>query len=238
MLVKFNNSFVSMKLIGLLGGTSWPSTMLYYEKLNSLVNKQLGGFNSARILLYSINYNEIKSSYATDWQNVEILLEQEIQFFLQKKPDCLVICNNTLHKAFDAVQHKLELQIPVFHAGRLSAQSAVTNGYKSVLLLGTKLTMEDGFFAKYFKDKNVDVVIPTLEDRLKIQNLQTQISSGVKNDGFYNDFADIISKYKNVNAVCLACTELPLYIDQKNCSLPIINPIDLQCAEAVKFIIS
>ena len=60
MLVKFNNSFVSMKLIGLLGGTSWPSTMLYYEKLNSLVNKQLGGFNSARILLYSIAFDVIK----------------------------------------------------------------------------------------------------------------------------------------------------------------------------------
>jgi aspartate racemase len=180
MLVKFNNSFVLMKLIGLLGGTSWPSTMLYYKKLNSLVNKQLGGFNSARILLYSINYNEIKSNYATDWQQVEELLEKELEFFLQKKPDCLVICNNTLHKAFDAIKPKLDLQIPVFHAGVLSVQSAIANGYKSVLLLGTKFTMEDGFFAKYFEDNNINIVIPELEDRLKIQNLQTQISSGIK----------------------------------------------------------
>jgi aspartate/glutamate racemase len=80
-------------------------------------------------------------------------------------------------------------------------------------------------------------VIPELEDRLKIQNLQTQISSGVKNDRFYNNVTDILCKYKNVDVICLACTELPLYIDQKNCSLPIINPIDLQCVEACKLLL-
>lgn len=239
------SNLIVMKIIGLLGGTSWPSTISYYEQLNKLVHSRLGGFHSARILLYSIDYHDIKSSYANDWQTVENLLAREIQFFLeptvgysQKKPDCLVICNNTLHKAFDTIKHKLDLQIPVFHAGVLSAQSAITKGYKSVLLLGTKFTMEDGFFAKYFEENNVDVVIPALEDRLKIQSLQTQISNGVKNDSFFQDFASILSKYKNVDAVCLACTELPLYINHKNCSLPIINPIDLQCVEAVNFIIS
>jgi aspartate racemase len=225
-----------MKIIGLLGGTSWTSTISYYEQLNKLVHSRLGGFHSARILLYSIDYHDIKSSYANDWQTVENLLAREIQFFLEKKPDCLVVCNNTLYKAFDNLNLKLE--IPIFHAGKLSADFAESKGCKSVLLLGTKFTMEDGFFAKYFEDSNVDVVIPVLEDRLKIQNLQTQISSGVKNDSFFQDFASILSKHKNVDAVCLACTELPLYINQKNCHLPIINPIDLQCVEAVNFIIS
>ena len=98
--------------------------------------------------------------------------------------------------------------------------------------------MEDGFFAKYFEDVGINVVIPNENERQKIQSLQTQISSGVKNDEFYNDFAVLLSRYKNVDAVCLACTELPLYINQQNCYLPIINPSDLQCVEAVKFIIS
>lgn len=227
-----------MKIIGLLGGTSWPSTISYYEQLNKLLYARLGGFHCARILLYSIDYHDIKTSYTNDWENVKNLLEKELEFFLAKKPDCLVICNNTLHKAFDAIKIKINLKIPVFHAGVLSATEAKLKNYKSVLLLGTKFTMEDGFFAKYFEENNVDVVIPEVADRLQIQNIQTQISSGIKNDGFFQDFASILSKYKNVDAICLACTELPLYINYKNCFLPIINPIDLQCVEAVNFVVS
>lgn len=224
-----------MKLIGLLGGTSWPSTMLYYEMLNQRINQKLASFNSSRILLYSINYNEIKKSYAINWGNVEKLLKIELEFFLTKKPDCLIICNNTLHKAFDNIN--LRLEIPVFHAGILSAMFAKMHGYKSVLLLGTKFTMEDGFFAKYFENLGIEVVIPNESDRMQIQNLQTQISSGIKNDNFFQNFTEILSNYKNVDAICLACTELSLYINSQNCTLPIINPIELQCSEAVNFAI-
>ncbi len=200
-----------MKLIGLLGGTSWPSTMLYYEKLNQLMNKKLASFNSSRILLYSINYNEIKNNYTINWKNVENLLQIELEFLLERQPDCLVICNNTLHKAFDSLN--LDIQIPVFHAGKLAAKFAKSNGCKNILLLGTKFTMEDGFFAKYFENLEISVVIPDEHDRIAIQSLQTQISSGVKSDEFYNDFGKILAKYtqiaaKNIDAVCLACTEL------------------------------
>jgi aspartate racemase len=227
-----------MKILGLLGGTSWPSTMLYYEQLNRLVSARLGGFHCARILLYSIDYHNIKSSYGTDWKRIEDELKKELEFFTSQKPDCILICNNTLHKAFDAIGGRLNLKVPIFHAGILSALEAESKNYKSVLLLGTRFTMEDGFFAKYFEDKNITVKIPEPEDRIKIQNIQTQISLGVKKDAFFDDFELILSNYKNIDAVCLACTELPLYISRKNCFLPIINPSDLQCIEAVKFAIN
>ncbi len=222
------------KVVGLFGGTSWPSTILYYEKLNKLVNQKLKGFHSARILLYNIDYHEIKSSYGNNWGNIGKLLGEEIQFLLAKKPDCLVICNNTLHKVFDELN--LNLEIPVFHAGILSANYAIKNGYKTVLLLGTKFTMEDGFFAKYFANLGVIAIVPNKSDIFLIQEMQTQISSGVKNDVFFKTFGQIIGKYQNIcDAICLACTELPLYVNSQNCNLPIINPIDLQCVEAVNF---
>ncbi len=227
-----------MKIIGLIGGTSWPSTMLYYEQLNRLVNDRLGGFRSARILLYSIDYHNIKSSYGTDWKRVEDELQKELEFFTSKKPDCIIICNNTLHKALDSLHGRVKLNVPIFHAGILSALKAESMGYKSVLLLGTKFTTEDGFFAKYFEEKNIAVKIPDLDDRIKIQNIQTQIAMGVKHHGFFDELGLMLSKYKNTHAICLACTELPLYISCKNCPLPIINPIDLQCIEAVNFAIN
>jgi aspartate racemase len=99
--------------------------------------------------------------------------------------------------------------------------------------------MEDGFFAKYFTNQGIDIIIPSFEERVKIQEIQTQISTGVSNDDFYNDFKNIITNYlSSAEAVCLACTELPLYINNTNCPLPIINPINLQCIEAVNFAIN
>ena len=227
-----------MKLIGLLGGTSWHSTVLYYEKLNQLVHNRLGEHHSARILLYSIDYNTIKTNYLNNWKLVTETLYNEINLFLTKKPDCLILCNNTLLKAFDSFKDNLNLQIPFFHAGNLAVKNAVENDYKSILLLGTKFTMEDGFYAQYFKKNNIAVTTPSEKDRLLIQSLQTKISSGTKDDNFYHDFAAIIARYKNIDAVCLACTELPLYINRENCALPLILPLDLQCEEAIEYCLS
>ena len=50
-----------MKTIGLIGGTSWVSTIDYYRTINWLINQRLGGLNSAKILLYSVNYQEFKN---------------------------------------------------------------------------------------------------------------------------------------------------------------------------------
>lgn len=226
-----------MKTVGILGGTSWPSTIYYYQKLNELAFQKLGGFNSARILLYSINYHAIKSNYGVDFAKIEELLLEELQFFLSRKPDCLIIANNTLHKAFDAICGQLNLDIPVFHAGFLCVEESVKAGYKTVLLLGTKFTMEDGFFAKYFEDKKIKVVTPNLEERLTIQAVQAQIAAGVHNFSFKKEFEEIISRYAT-DAVCLACTELPLVLNQNNCPLNIINPSMLQIVKAMEFILS
>ena len=225
-----------MKLIGIIGGTSWPSTLSYYEELNKGIHSNLKGFHSARILLYSIDYHVIKSNYGVDFQKITDELEKEILFFMEKKPDCLIIANNTLHKAYDIISSKLNLQIPMFHAGTLASEFAVQNNYKNVLLMGTKFTMEDGFFANYFANRGINVIIPSEEDRNKIGDFQAKIASGIKDDTFFAEFAKIINRY-NANAVCLACTELPLYITPSSSPLPVINPSVLQINAAIKFVI-
>lgn len=224
-----------MKTIGLIGGTSWPSTIEYYRILNQLVSNKLGGFHSAKLLLKSIDYHDIKSSYAKDWNKIPALLKQEIQDFLPCKPDCLILCNNTLHKAFDSFSAQLGLSVPVFHAVNLTAEYALKMGYRNLLLLATKFTMEDEFFIKPLESSGLTVTIPNDSDRKKIQDIQSLLAQGVIKPEFIGQFRDIISRYENVNSVVLACTELPLAITAENCTLPIINPVVLQCEAAVKF---
>ena len=224
-----------MKLIGLLGGMSWSSTIPYYEILNRAAQEKFGASHSARILLYSVDYHPIKSLYIGNRDKIPAVLEQEIKFVLDKKPDCLVICCHTMHKYLDIFAHKLDKSVPIFHAGRLAADEATGMGCKKVLLLGTAFTMEDGFFAKYFQDKNIDVILPKADDRKIIQDAQSELAKGVNGAAYHDTFAKLLAGYADVDAIILACTELPLAINSSNAPRPIINPIESQCRAAAQF---
>jgi aspartate racemase len=225
-----------LKTIGLLGGTSWPSTIDYYRTLNQLAQEALGGFHSANLLLRSIDYHEIKSRYYDRWSEIPTLLEQEIRGFVRGGPDCLVLCNNTLHKAFDSIEEGLALPIPVIHIVKATGRAARSNNLGRLLLLGTKFTMEDGFYHRGLEQFGLQVETPVEEDRVNIQQIQSQLAKGIVSEDFRSFFARLIGKYSgNVDAVVLACTELPLAIQQKDCAIPILNPTELQCREAFAF---
>ena len=225
-----------MKTIGLLGGTSWPSTIEYYRILNELAQDRLGGFHSASLLLRSIDYHEIKSRYYDRWAEIPALLEREIRAFVALRPDCLVICNNTLHKAFDAVSARLALPIPVFHVVEATARAAQSGNLRRLLLLGTKFTMEDGFYHRGLEKSGLHVETPGEEERIEIQRIQSRLARGEMTAAFRSTLAAVIEKHAGmVDAVVLACTELPLAIRQEDCRMPVLNPTELQCREAFEF---
>jgi aspartate racemase len=225
-----------LKTIGLLGGTSWPSTIEYYRILNEFAQNKLGGFHSASILMRSIDYHEIKSRYYAGWAEIPALLKQEINALAGLDPDCLVICNNTLHKAFDTIEAELKLTIPVFHIVKATGRAASSMNLRRLLLLGTQFTMEDGFFHRGLEQFGLQVETPDTEDRLRIQQIQSQLARGIMKEEFRSFLAMLIEKHAaSVDAVVLACTELPLAVSQRDCSIPIINPTEAQCREAFEF---
>lgn len=221
-----------MKQIGLLGGTSWPSTMEYYRLLNSLVAERLGGFHSARILLSSIDYHEIKSGYE-EWRNVPRLLKNELKNLLILKPECLVICNNTLHKALDEIAPEINLQIPVFHAIDLAVQQCKKAELKKILLLATQRTMEDPYFSEKFIRAGVEVLIPTPSERAEVQAAQDELAAGKVTAGHVAMFSALTKRYALLDGVILACTELPLALREETSALPIVNTLELQCKAAI-----
>jgi aspartate racemase len=229
----------SMKTIGLLGGTSWPSTVEYYRLLNEMAQARLGGFHSANLLLKSIDYHAIKSRYYGRWSGIPALLEAEIRAFAALGPhgaDCLVICNNTLHKAYDEIEPRLALAIPVFHIVKVTGAAARARNARRVLLLGTKFTMEDGFYQRGLEAFGLQVATPEAADRDAIQAIQSQLARGVMQPGFRSAMAALVARYAaSVDAVVLACTELPLALAQAECGVPVINPTEEQCRAAFAF---
>lgn len=230
-----------MKTIGILGGTSWPSTMSPYQMINAEVACRLGGHHSARIILYSIDYNAIKSLYPNGWDIIPGLLKQELEFALALKPDCLFIANNTLHKAFDIIEKDLPLRVPFFHGPRLTRDELAKQNKQKTLFLGTAFTMEDDFFTGLLRKAGIDLVVPDAGERKQVQASQSRLSAGEPPDQLIREFfKGLLEKYEkqDCKAVVLACTELPLAIDSSVTQMTIIDPLVLQCRAAVDFALS
>lgn len=226
-----------MKLIGMLGGTSWPSTILPYRMLNEEVQNRLGTQHSARIVLYSIDYHEIRSCYSRDWNEIPGLLEKEIRTLLSFRPDCWMIANNTLHKIYNDIADRLPSGPPLFHAIELVRDRVVASGFGKVLLLGTRFTMEDGYYAEPVRAAGIEVAIPDAADREQIQAIQTRLADGAAAEQFGLYFAGLLKQHaaRGCEAVILGCTELPLAITQDMAEMEVIDPLALQCGACVDF---
>ncbi len=229
-----------VRLIGILGGTSWPSTILPYRLLNTQVQRRLGGFHSARILLSSIDYHAIKSRYGARFAEVPPLLKAEAEALLARRPDCWMIANNTLHKAYDRIAGELDPTIPFFHAVHLTRDHLVARGLRRVLLTGTRFTMEDGFFADGLAAAGIEVAVPEEADRERIQAIQTRLAAGETDTAFAPVFADILARAADAGctAVVTACTELPLVVHAGLTSLAVVDPLELQCTACLDFALS
>jgi aspartate racemase len=226
-----------MKVIGLLGGASWVATVPVYEYLNEEVQHRAGGNHSARILLYSIDYEAIKSLYYNKWDEIAFLLKAELDRLMVGQPDCVVMACNTLHKAYDKLENPLPEKVPFFHAVGLTRQALVDQKASKVLFVGTRFTMQDDYFTAPIKQAGVKLVLPNTEEQDQIQAIQCAIVKGQLKPEHSNFFTKLIKKAgeEGCERVIVACTELPIVVTEKTSVLPILDPIKLQCNAALNF---
>ncbi len=229
-----------MKTIGLLGGTSYVSTPNYYLKINELISQKLGGFHSAKVILKSIDYHEIKSKYDGKRHEIAPILKKEMLQLQALGPDCIILCNNSLHEALDESGFEQESPVPFFHAPRLTAQCVAEEGIEKILLLGTEHTMRGAYYQAFFTAHNTEVIIPNDQDIQQIADIQKRVATGVVSAAglreLSENFMQVIAKYPNAGAAILACTELPLLVTE-NSPLPLIDPAEIQCRKAVDFVL-
>ena len=148
-----------MKTLGLIGGTSWISTVDYYRYINQLINERVGGVEAARLILYSVNFGELaKLVAADDWDAVATLLSDIAVKLEAAGADCIVVCANTTHIAAETIQKNVS--IPLLHIVDAVAAEIERQGIGKVGLLGTKFTMEKDFFKERMAGFGIDTIVP------------------------------------------------------------------------------
>ncbi len=226
-----------MKTIGLIGGMSWQSTAEYYRIINKLTEEKLGERNSSKIIIYSLNFKEITNLLEGNrWKEIEeIILDSSLK--VEKAgADFILIATNTIHKIVDSIENKLS--IPLINIVDSVGEEILSKGLKKVLLLGTKFTMEDGFYQRRLMIKHkIETIIPNREERETINKIIfNELVLGKISRKSREKLLKLIKKYRTksgIEGVILGCTELPLLIKNSHLEIPLINSTYIHAKKAV-----
>ncbi len=226
-----------MKTIGLIGGLSWLSSIEYYRMLNEMVNERLGGVHSAKIILYSVNFEEIKLlTEQGHWDVMTKMLVDIAKKLEQAGADCILIGANTMHKIAGEIQQAIS--IPVIHIAEVTAIEIKKQQLKTVALLGTKYTMQLDFYKDKLAGQGITTIIPGQDDIEYINTaIYTEMGKGIFLPATKEKFLDIINGLINQGAegVISGCTEIPLLIKQEDCSVPVFDTTKIHSTAAVDF---
>ena len=227
-----------LKTIGLIGGMSWESTVSYYQLINEGIKNQLGGFHSAKICLYSVDFAEIeKLQHSGEWQRTADILIAAGRSVEYAGADCLLICTNTMHKVADQVAGAVS--IPLLHIADSTAGKLAQDKVSRVGLLGTRFTMEQDFYKGRLQEKyGIDVLVPDDSERQLVHDvIYDELCMGKILPESRNAYLQVVQglKQRGAQGVILGCTEIALLIQQTHTRVPLYNTTEIHAQSAVEF---
>lgn len=230
-----------MKTIGLLGGMSWESTVGYYRAINEGVKNSLGGLHSARIVLYSVDFDPIeKLQHKGDWEGTADILSEAALSIQAAGADFLLIGTNTMHKVLPQIERAI--RIPVLHIADATAEVLGGKGIKKVGLLGTAFTMEQDFYKGRLEQKyGLEVLVPDAKDRKIVHDvIYQELCLGRINDDSKARFLRIIEGLakKGAEGVILGCTEIGMLVNQSETSVTLYDTTAIHAQKAVEYSIN
>lgn len=230
-----------MKTLGLIGGLSWESSKSYYQWLNEGVKERLGGLHSADLILRSLDFAPIEAMQMRgDWAAATAEMEVAAKTLEIAEVDALLICSNTMHKCADAIEEIVD--IPLIHIADATAEVIKEQGYHKPLLLGTRFTMEEDFYAGRLRDRHgLNVQIPDDADCQTVHDIIYQeLCLGHLHEKSRHAYQQIIDKAAKNGSDCfiLGCTEIGLLIKQGDVSLPVLDTTHIHVEAALTLMLS
>ncbi len=226
-----------MKTIGLVGGLTWHSTIDYYRYFNQLANTRLGDDHTVRILLYSVNYGEIKKlTLAGEWDKIADIMSEAARRTETAGADCLLLGANTMHEVADRVQSVI--RIPLLHIADAVGEAIREKQIRTIALLGTRFTMQFDFYKQKLAAHGIDTLVPGREEMEWVNDsIYRELGKGIMRDETRQEYIRLIGDLgkKGAAGVILGCTEIPLLIRQEHCRIPVFDSTLLHAKAAVNF---
>lgn len=226
-----------MKRIGLIGGLSPESTVHYYQILCREYNRELGGLNFPEITLESLNLQQLVTLFEkNDWDGVATILSAALNRLKNAGAEFAAILANTPHNAYDRIRGTSPLEILTIMDATAAALKA--DGRRKVALLGTKATMEFGFFQKHFAAIGIETRVPEAPQRQELDRIIWQELSHGRVEPSSRDAARTMLaelERHGVEAAILGCTELSLLIEATDTALPLCDTTRIHAEAILEF---
>lgn len=225
-----------MRVIGLLGGMSWESTAEYYRILNQEIRRRLGRQHSARILLYSVDFEEIERLQDIGaWSAAGEILADAARRLEEGGAGLLLLCSNTMHKVAPAIESAVG--IPLVHIADATAERVLAANARRVGLLGTRFTMEEDFYVSRLAGHHgLQVVVPPPEDRAIVDRvIFAELCQGRISASSRREYVRIIKALAGQGAegVILGCTEIGLLIQAEHSPIPVYDTARIHAERGV-----
>lgn len=229
-----------MKTAGLLGGMSWESTVTYYQLLNRGVRESLGGLHSAPCIIHSVDFQLIAEwQQSGDWEKAGVLLAGAARGLVAAGADFLVLCTNTMHEVADAIES--DSPVPLIHIADAAGEAMTSRGLQSVGLLGTRYTMEMGFYRDRLSERfGIEALVPDEPGREAINRIIfDELCQGeIREFSRRTVAAEVASlRDRGAGAILLACTELGLLVEREAGGLPLFDTARLHAQAALELIL-
>lgn len=218
---------------------SWESTVTYYKVINEAIKEKLGGYHSAKCLLYSVDFHEIEECQSNgDWERSFDILAEAALSLERGGAEFIIICTNTMHKVADRIQERIT--IPILHIAEVTAAELKQGYINKVALLGTKYTMEQDFYKDRLTANGITVVVPGDKDRELVNRIIYQeLCLGVISNDSKREYLRIIGELMKEGAqgVILGCTEIGLLVNQNDTDAPLYDTTFIHAKRAALYAI-
>lgn len=227
-----------MKTIGLIGGMTPQSTVLYYQTLNDLATQLYGEKHSCKVVISSVNFGELSEMQSKGrWDLLDEMMAEEGKRLESAGVSCILITANTMHLCIEAV--KKAVSVPVIHIAEATAKAIHKKGLTKVALLGTKYTMEKTFYTDVLSRENIETIIPNQEDRDDIHDIiYNELAKGTINPESKALYLKIIDRLilEGAQGIILGCTEIPMLISQTDVEVPTFDTTAIHAKAGFEFI--
>jgi aspartate racemase len=223
-----------MRTIGLIGGMSWESTAHYYRVLNQETASRLGGLHSASVLIHSVDFAPIAAMQsAGDWDGAGAVLAQSAKTLVAAGAEVIGLATNTMHIVADTIT--TGLGAPFVHIADPTSDALLADGFETVGLLGTRFTMEMGFYRERLEARGLKVLIPEVGRTNLNGIIYEELCLGIIREPSRKIYVDAIAQLaaRGAQAVILGCTEIGMLIDDSTSPLPVYDTTDLHARALV-----
>jgi len=231
-----------MKTIGLIGGMSWESTAIYYRLINEAVRARLGGLHSAKLLVFSFDFDDIAAlQTAGDWAGAGVLLADAARKLEGAGADALVLCTNTMHKL--AAEIEGAVRIPLIHIADATAEAMKAAGVSQPILLATRFTMEQEFYKGRLTERHgIEAAVPDAAGRDVVHRIiYEELVRGVVTPTSKTAYLAEVARMRKrapADGLSMGCTEITMLIGGDDFDIPVFDTTAIHAQAAVDFMLA